>query len=278
MTAVDANILFAWLNRDHAWHRTAAVWMAGQAENPRFVLCELCLVELYGLLRNPAVVKRPLDAPAAVRLVQGLRSHPQWELVDYPGGLMNEVWPSAALGGAARRRIPWSDLAIREIERARDLWAACQFDAAGNVLRDVGPRVPHRLRFEAIAGLAEAMAGRHRLDFRRAKSLLDPLQGKLPPLFDGRDDYGLIEGVRSTRAICDGCAQDAASEVFLRELLDNSLRTASQGRYEDAAARLYRAMEMQGQLWLEEICNGLFLKTLRSTPGSDLNSLPLLRC
>lgn len=112
MTAVDTNILFAWLNRDHAWHPPAAAWMSAQAANPSLVLCELCLVELYGLLRNPAVVKRPLDGPAAVRLIQGLRRHPQWELVDYPGGLMNEVWPAAGLAEFARRRIYDARLAL----------------------------------------------------------------------------------------------------------------------------------------------------------------------
>ena len=82
------------------------------ATNPNLVLCELCLVELYGLLRNPAVVKRPLDAPAAVEIIQRLRGHPQWELVDYPGGLMNQVWPASALTGLARRRIYDTRLAL----------------------------------------------------------------------------------------------------------------------------------------------------------------------
>jgi toxin-antitoxin system PIN domain toxin len=105
MIAVDTNLLFAWINRDHAWHGAAAAWMLGQASNPNLVLCELCLVELYGLLRNPAVVKHPLSGPAAVSLIQKLRSHPEWELVDYPGGLMHAVWPATATPHFARRRI-----------------------------------------------------------------------------------------------------------------------------------------------------------------------------
>jgi toxin-antitoxin system PIN domain toxin len=112
MTAVDTNLLFAWLNRDHASHQPAAAWFAGEAASPNLVLCELCLVELYCLFRNPAVVKRPLDAPAAVAVIQRLRSHPQWELVDYPGGLMNEVWPASARTGLARRRIYDTRLAL----------------------------------------------------------------------------------------------------------------------------------------------------------------------
>ncbi|MFN3407893.1 MAG: TIGR02710 family CRISPR-associated CARF protein [Limisphaerales bacterium] len=154
---------------------------------------------------------------------------------------------------------PWSDLAIREVERARDLWAGCQFEVAAHVLLEVAPKVPHRLRFEAIADLASALAARHRLDFRQAKALLDRLQGRLPLLLDGRNDHGLLALARNVQTLCESCASDKASDTFLRELLDNALRTAAQGRYEDAAARLYRAMEMQGQLWLNEATAGLFV-------------------
>ncbi len=112
MTAVDTNLLFAWLNRDHAWHKLAAAWFASEAANSKFVLCELCLVELYGLLRNPAVVNCPLDGPAAVAVIERLRTHPHWELVDYPGGLMNEVWSASGQAGLARRRIYDARLAL----------------------------------------------------------------------------------------------------------------------------------------------------------------------
>lgn len=104
--------LFAWLNRDHEWHWEAAEWMTELSTSSDLVLCELCLVELYGLLRNPAVVERPLEASAAVAMVQNLRSHPYWELVDYPGGLMGEIWPAAAAPRFARRRIYDARLAL----------------------------------------------------------------------------------------------------------------------------------------------------------------------
>lgn len=154
---------------------------------------------------------------------------------------------------------PWIELAVREVERARDLWGACQFETAAQVLGEVAPKVPLRLRFEAIADLASALAARHRLDFRQAKALLDRLQGRLPLLLDGRNDHGLLALARNVQTLCTACAADQASDTFLRELLDNALRTAAQGRYEDAAARLYRAMEMQGQLWLAEVTGGLFV-------------------
>lgn len=167
---------------------------------------------------------------------------------------------------------PWTALAIREIERARDLWAGCQFEGAASVLRGVASHVPHRLRFEAVADLADAMAARHRLDFREALTRLGTVGKTAPALFDGRDDHGLIRLIEETRKSCAACSQDKASETFLRELLDNALRTAAQDRFEDAAARLYRVMEMQGQLWLSEMTDGSF--TNGRCKAADMAKLP----
>jgi CRISPR-associated protein (TIGR02710 family) len=147
---------------------------------------------------------------------------------------------------------PWTELAIREIERARDLWAGCLFDGAAEILRDTANRVPLQRRFEALADVADAMAARHRLDFSMAVTLFGKARKELPPLFDGRDDHGSHTFVREAIELCVSCKDEHASDVLLRELLDNALRTAAQHRFEDAAARLYRAMEMQGQLWLAE--------------------------
>ena len=69
-------------------------------------MCELVLIELYVLLRNPAVLKNPLDAPDAAALVQTFRQHPGWTLMDYPGdtpSVMAEVWRFAAQPGVGRR-------------------------------------------------------------------------------------------------------------------------------------------------------------------------------
>jgi predicted nucleic acid-binding protein len=69
-------------------------------------ICELVLVELYVLLRNPAVLNKPLDSDDAVTLIQSFRQHPSWVLIDYPGetsSLMNEVWRLAAQPNIGRR-------------------------------------------------------------------------------------------------------------------------------------------------------------------------------
>jgi hypothetical protein len=45
-------------------------------------ICELVLVELYVLLRNPAVLSNPLAPADAVSIVQTFRQHPAWVLID----------------------------------------------------------------------------------------------------------------------------------------------------------------------------------------------------
>jgi toxin-antitoxin system PIN domain toxin len=111
-TGVDTNLLLAWLNASHPGHTAAKTWFTAQESNAELVLCELVLVELYGLLRNPKLWTRPLPAPEAVALIQRLREHPHWELLDYPGGLMAEVWRHAAAPAFAYRRIYDARLAL----------------------------------------------------------------------------------------------------------------------------------------------------------------------
>ncbi len=167
---------------------------------------------------------------------------------------------------------PWAELAIREIERTCDLWAACQFENAAETLRAVAPKVPLRLRFEAIATLADAMAARHRLDFFGAVRRLHEAISRLRPIFEGKPTPNPLTIAEQTKKLCDECAADTANQKLLRELLDNALRTAAQSRYEDAAARLYRAMEMQAQIWLAEKTAGLFVNG-RCKP-ENVNQLP----
>ncbi len=191
-----------------------------------------------------------------------LLSSELFQQFSYVGGEQREKGGlGIAVDGKARvlyQNNPWNALAVREVERVRDLWAACQFDGAAELLKGVASKVSLTRRFEALALLAETQAARHRLDFPTAESLSRNALGRLRPIYEGRRDNLPMTLARHTQEIVADCAKGTASEVFLRELLDNALRTAAQRRYEDAAARLYRVMEMQGQLWLAETTNGLF--------------------
>jgi toxin-antitoxin system PIN domain toxin len=103
MIAFDTNLLFAALEPSHVDHEAAGRFLSSISGNA--ALSELVLVELYVLVRNPRIASRALGARAAVDLVQGLRSEPNWRLLDAPEGLMTDVWSKAALPGFGRRRI-----------------------------------------------------------------------------------------------------------------------------------------------------------------------------
>ena len=71
------------------------------------VLSEFVLLELYGLLRNPAVVLRPLPAAHAAEICAAFRSHPRWQVVGLPTDsreFHDAMWPKLADQSFARRR------------------------------------------------------------------------------------------------------------------------------------------------------------------------------
>lgn len=104
MISVDTNILFPSLESSHLNHQKAKEFLMG-LKSKQVIICELVLIEIYQLVRNSTVCQRPLNAIEAIDLIQKLRTHPEWELVDYPGGMMNEVWGGAKERDFPRRRI-----------------------------------------------------------------------------------------------------------------------------------------------------------------------------
>jgi len=152
---------------------------------------------------------------------------------------------------------PIKELAIRDIERIRDLWDASLYDSAAIQLQELSGRYPLRVRCLFLADLALGAEARHRFDFKEAAKRYGTAQKSLDALFDGGNDYGFPKVIEE--AINAAKVGNEASELFLRELLENAARTAQQARYEDAAARLYRAVEVQLQLWLKKATDGLFV-------------------
>ena len=107
MISFDTNLLLYSLNQDCAEYHDARVFFASLPVAPGAVaICELILIELYVLLRNPAVLKNPLDPTDAVSIIQQFRQHPNWKLIDYPGdtsSVMDEVWRWAGQPNMGRR-------------------------------------------------------------------------------------------------------------------------------------------------------------------------------
>lgn len=116
MISFDTNLLLYALNQDCAEYQDARAFFASLPTAPgTVVICELVLVELYVLLRNPAVQKNPLAPADAVSLIQTFRQHPTWGLADYPGDtatVMDEVWRLAAQPNIGRRVVFDARLAL----------------------------------------------------------------------------------------------------------------------------------------------------------------------
>ena len=105
MESCDTNILLHAYNLSSPLHEKAFEYLEANRQNSDFVICELVLIELYVLLRNPGVVANPLSAEHAVAVCSRYRSNPDWRVVDYPGNLMDKVWTAAAVHEFSRRSI-----------------------------------------------------------------------------------------------------------------------------------------------------------------------------
>jgi predicted nucleic acid-binding protein len=80
-------------------HLAARRFLDELAGSDSVVVCERVLIQLYGLLRNPAVFPNPASPAQAVVRVDALRRHPRWRLVDDPGDVptfMDRLWAQAA--------------------------------------------------------------------------------------------------------------------------------------------------------------------------------------
>jgi uncharacterized protein len=116
MISFDTNLLLYSLNQDCAEYGDARAFFASLPTAPgAVVICELVLVELYVLLRNPAVLKNPLAPADAASIIQTFHQHPTWALVDYPGDtatVRDEVWRLAAQPNIGRRVVFDARLAL----------------------------------------------------------------------------------------------------------------------------------------------------------------------
>lgn len=104
MLSIDTNILLYAYNQDCDEYDTATAFLVECANRSDVAICELVLVELYQLLRNPAVLQRPLDAPDAAEVCQAYRRNPRWALIEN-APVMDRVWTFAGQPGVARRRL-----------------------------------------------------------------------------------------------------------------------------------------------------------------------------
>ncbi|MEB3051139.1 TA system VapC family ribonuclease toxin [Mycolicibacter sp. MYC123] len=111
MLSIDTNVLLYAANQDCVEHDAAAIFLGECADRSDVAICELVLLELYQLLRNPVVLQSPLDGRAAAEICQTFRRNRRWALIEN-APVMNDVWALAAAPGIARRRLFDARLAL----------------------------------------------------------------------------------------------------------------------------------------------------------------------
>ena len=107
MISIDTNILLPAVETKNAHHVRAAAFLESITARDDVAISELALVELYVLLRNPAVLGKPLAPPDAVRVCDEFRRHPAWQIIGFPSdsrAFHDAYWPRLAARDFARRR------------------------------------------------------------------------------------------------------------------------------------------------------------------------------
>lgn len=108
MLSIDTNILFHAFNEDSPSHAAAYAWITSIQRDEDVAVSEFILAELYGLLRNPAVLKHPLSGEEAVEVIQTYRRHPRWRLIGFPTAsrpMHDDLWKCAKGKTFAFRRL-----------------------------------------------------------------------------------------------------------------------------------------------------------------------------
>ena len=115
MLSIDTNLLFFGYAADRPEHARAYRWLLAQRESERVAISEFVLVELYRLLRNPAVMEHPLEAGETVEVLGAYRRHPLWKLVGFSQRsqvLHDSLFEAMSRKGIAYRRVYDTRLAL----------------------------------------------------------------------------------------------------------------------------------------------------------------------
>ncbi len=104
MLSIDTNILLYAQNQDCPEHERARAFIESCSNRDDVAICELVLLELYQLLRNPAVLARPMSAPDAAAVCMSWRSNARWALIEN-APIMDKLWLIAKQPDLSRRAV-----------------------------------------------------------------------------------------------------------------------------------------------------------------------------
>ncbi|CAN5689615.1 type II toxin-antitoxin system VapC family toxin [soil metagenome] len=107
MLSLDTNILLPAIETGNSHHARAVVFLESLQDRKDIAISEFVLLELYGLLRNPAILTKPLSGAAAVDVCEAFRQHPTWQVIGFPSdsrSFHDAFWPKLREKSFARRR------------------------------------------------------------------------------------------------------------------------------------------------------------------------------
>ena len=139
MLAADTNLFVHAADPDSPLHAKARNFFKALVHaDEEFVLCELVLVELYMLLRNPAVFAKPYTPSESAGYCRALRQNPSWRCIDYDPAVSKQLWDYATLTKAGYRHIIDARLAFTLQHHGVDRFATVnQKDFKGFGFREV---------------------------------------------------------------------------------------------------------------------------------------------
>ncbi len=140
------------------------------------------------------------------------------------------------------RHVSTSDTQVyRRLAAARELAARYDYAAAGQVLRQAAAELGSTSNLEPLQRgitLCRAFDEWDRFEHHAARDCLEGYQREFVPHW---------------RVLKVLCGQDHGHGFeWVEDLLHNAARRSAQERYDDAVGRIYRAIELTAQMWLEQ--------------------------
>jgi CRISPR-associated protein (TIGR02710 family) len=158
-----------------------------------------------------------------------------------------------------RRRDPFVLYAVHERRRLAQYFNQYQFQAAQQIAQDLQARPirdSDRIAFEFAAGLAEGYEAWDRFLFEQARRSLKKTCRAWSPAIRANPSLRYAElqptveaHVKRLESVLEQTNRlHQVHPVLAEELLANAERRAQEGKFDDAIVRLYRALELGGQI------------------------------
>lgn len=157
---------------------------------------------------------------------------------------------------------PWQIFAVEEWQHLVLHVSQYQYEAALSLVRQTRERLPARehLRWQGLEEVLTGLLHWDRFNHREALSPFRRGMEKLTQWLALKEDRAVKDFTDQGKkclefliALAEETRQfQRPAPLMVADLLANAERRAAQGRYDDAVARLYRALEMQGQIAFKE--------------------------